>query len=178
MNKKGFTLIELLVVIAIIGILASVILASLNAARSKARDARRLSDLNQMQTALEMYYDSNGKYPQDFYWCDSSKGVTATSCSGYVGDAWNTGGLIDLSVQGFMPTLPVDPLNDSTHFYYYEPVQNQTQFGVTCPATGACAYLIGTYLENPSNAQAKPGCMTTLPSMNYCVSGGNARFGA
>jgi type IV pilus assembly protein PilA len=47
-TKRGFTLIELLVVIAIIGILSSVVLASLNTARIKARDAARLSDVNQM----------------------------------------------------------------------------------------------------------------------------------
>lgn len=62
--KKGFTLIELLVVVAIIGILSSVVLSSLNGARSKARDAKRVSDLKQLQLALEMYYDSNSSsYP-------------------------------------------------------------------------------------------------------------------
>ncbi|MBY0328590.1 prepilin-type N-terminal cleavage/methylation domain-containing protein [Patescibacteria group bacterium] len=61
--KRGFTLIELLVVIAIIGILAAVILASLNTARAKARDARRISDIRTIQTALEMYYSDNGSYP-------------------------------------------------------------------------------------------------------------------
>lgn len=61
---RGFTLIELLVVIAIIGILSSVVLASLNGARKKGRDARRISDLKQIQLALEMYYDSNSsEYP-------------------------------------------------------------------------------------------------------------------
>jgi prepilin-type N-terminal cleavage/methylation domain-containing protein len=60
----GFTLIELLVVIAIIGILASVVLASMNSARKKARDARRLSDLKQLQSALELYSDAHGNvYP-------------------------------------------------------------------------------------------------------------------
>lgn len=57
-TQKGFTLIELLVVIAIIGLLSSVILASLNGARKKGRDARRLSDIKQLQTALELYYDN------------------------------------------------------------------------------------------------------------------------
>ncbi len=61
--KKGFTLVELLVVIAIIGVLASVVLVSLNSARSKARDARRISDLHQISLALENYYDANNAYP-------------------------------------------------------------------------------------------------------------------
>ena len=62
-NTQGFTLIELLVVIAIIAILSSVVLASLNSARQKARDARRISDLKQIQLALELYFDSNANYP-------------------------------------------------------------------------------------------------------------------
>jgi len=61
--SKGFTLIELLVVIAIIGILATIVMVSLNTARSKARDARRVSDVRQMQLALQMSYDANGSYP-------------------------------------------------------------------------------------------------------------------
>ena len=62
-NSRGFTLIELLVVIAIIGILSSVVLASLNGARLKARTTRSIADLNQLRTALEMYYNENGSYP-------------------------------------------------------------------------------------------------------------------
>jgi len=62
-NRKGFTLIELLVVIAIIGILSSVVLASLNSARTKSRDARRVSDMKQLQLALELYFDDNATYP-------------------------------------------------------------------------------------------------------------------
>ena len=64
--KKGFTLIELLVVIAIIAILASVVLVSLSVARAKGRDAKRVSDLKQIQNALELYYSDYGKYPRIF----------------------------------------------------------------------------------------------------------------
>ncbi len=62
-TKRGFTLIELLVVIAIIGILSSIVLASLNSARKKGRDARRVADIKQLQLALELYYDANSQYP-------------------------------------------------------------------------------------------------------------------
>ncbi len=61
--KRGFTLIELLVVIAIIGVLATVSIIALSNARAKSRDAKRLGDLKQMQTALEMYFNDKGAYP-------------------------------------------------------------------------------------------------------------------
>ena len=63
LNKKAFTLIELLVVIAIIAMLSSIILASLNQARSKSRDARRVADIKQLQLALSLYYNDKGSYP-------------------------------------------------------------------------------------------------------------------
>lgn len=63
-KNKGFTLIELLVVVAIISLLSSIVFASLNTARAKARDARRLSDLHQLDNALALYAsDHNGSYP-------------------------------------------------------------------------------------------------------------------
>ncbi len=56
-------MIELLVVIAIIGLLASVVLLALNSARAKSRDAKRLADIRQLDTALELYYNDQGGYP-------------------------------------------------------------------------------------------------------------------
>lgn len=62
-KHRGFTLIELLVVIAIIGLLSTLSVVSLNNARARARDARRVSDVKQIQTALELYYNDVGIYP-------------------------------------------------------------------------------------------------------------------
>lgn len=112
-KEKGFTLIELLVVIAIIGLLSSVVLASLNSARIKARDARRLSDLKSIETALELYYADNNTYPT------TSGGVTVTSALG------------TLLAPTYMSTVPKDPsrADSSTTGYLYCSTDGQS-YGV------------------------------------------------
>ncbi len=62
-NQKGFTLIEILIVVAIIAILASVVLVGLGPTQSLGRDARRVSDIHEVQNGLELYYNSKGFYP-------------------------------------------------------------------------------------------------------------------
>ncbi len=64
-SQKGFTLIELLVVIAIIGILSSVVLASLSTARSKGKDAAVKSSMNSMKAQAELLLSSSAAYPAD-----------------------------------------------------------------------------------------------------------------
>ncbi len=80
---KGFTLIELLVVIAIIGILASIVLASLNGARSKARDTRRQSDIITIAKALELYNLDKNVYPTCSFPTNNLAGhITSMTCLG------------------------------------------------------------------------------------------------
>lgn len=93
-RTRGFTLIELLVVIAIIGILSSVVLASLNSARQKGRDARRVSDIKQIQLALELYYDAHSNYP------------TALSAANLV-----------TAPNNYIATIPTDPTTSAAYSY-------------------------------------------------------------
>ena len=120
--SKGFTLIELLVVIAIIGLLSSIVLASLNSARTKSRDARRVSDLKQLQTALELYYNDNTAYP------------TATT------QAAASTTLAALVTGGYIATIPVDPAYTSSNNYRYE-------YKTT---TAGAFYCIGANMEGSS----------------------------
>lgn len=62
-NQSGFTLIELLVVIFIIGILAGLLITNFVGVRSRAADTRLKNDLNQMKTALRLYYNDYQRYP-------------------------------------------------------------------------------------------------------------------
>jgi len=102
-KTKGFTLIELLVVIAIIGVLASIVLASLNTARRKSRDSRRITDIKQIQLALELFFDAQTTqaYP-----------VATATC-----DATNARGLQVLAPT-YIPVVPRDP-SASPNCYLY-----------------------------------------------------------
>lgn len=96
MNKKGFTLIELLVVIAIIGLLSTLAVVSLNNARAKSRDAKRVSDIKQVQTALELFYNDNNGYPT----------ATVTGSGGDVMPSPSTGNPAWSTYMGVNPQAP------------------------------------------------------------------------
>jgi len=78
-SKRAFTLIELLVVIAIIGILATVSIISLTNARAKSRDAKRAGDIKQIQTALELFFNDNNRYPTAEEWSTNQLYSTSTA---------------------------------------------------------------------------------------------------
>ncbi len=97
-EKLGFTLIELLVVIAVIGLLSALMIANYNAARSRARDARRKADLDQIKKGLLLYY--NDSYPKEY-----PPAIPAA------GDPFGLGSEI------YMKTMPGDPLDGSSYSY-------------------------------------------------------------
>ena len=99
MKRKlsGFTLIELLVVIAIIGLLATLSVVALNTARVKARDARRQSDIHQIQLALEMYYNDYFQYPTGTLSTSTTMAISGAGISS------TTSGTI------YMAKIPTDP---------------------------------------------------------------------
>jgi len=109
LKNKGFTLIELLVVIAIIGLLASIVLVSLNSARTKARDVKRTADIKQVQTALEMYYDSNGAYVSS-------------------GDVVLDSALTAPLIPKYLSMIPMAP--SGTNYRYYAPENPATYYAI------------------------------------------------
>ncbi|PIS17480.1 MAG: hypothetical protein COT59_00475 [Candidatus Nealsonbacteria bacterium CG09_land_8_20_14_0_10_42_14] len=121
--KKGFTLIELLVVIAIIGLLSSIVLVSMQGVRAKARDSVRKQDLRAVQMAFELYQIRYEKYPPEGHWCDSSIGTQGSGCPVNPPQAdWGaTSDLRDLVTEGFLGSIPKDPINSSAYYYWYEP---------------------------------------------------------
>ncbi|OGM03933.1 hypothetical protein A3E15_00330 [Candidatus Woesebacteria bacterium RIFCSPHIGHO2_12_FULL_42_9] len=120
----AFTLIELLVVISIIGLLATLLVANFNAARARARDAQRKSDVRNIQTALRLYYNDTKRYP-----CEETPGtpsrIRACSVNANCGavnvcswdGSWAIGSIT------YMTKLPGDP-STSRPPYRYNQIDN------------------------------------------------------
>ena len=140
MNKKGFTLIELLVVIAIIGLLSTLAVVALGQARLKARDSKRLADLKQLQTALELYYTDNNAYPS------GSGLVLGTGDTAKCLD--NTGFLATCGANAYMGQVPKDP-GSGTYTY-------------TASGTPVGTYSVAAALEGTVNGLT--GSITLSPS--------------
>jgi general secretion pathway protein G len=160
-GRKGFTLIEILIVVAIIAILASVVLVGLGPTQEAGRDARRISDLQEDQNGLELYFNKCGYYP------GTAPGAVCanTAATSYA----NMSAAVVNSAVGITQALPVDPTNSGTHVYVY-----------ATPGAAAVTYALGATLENANDSvftsyvapnvagdtsPAAPTC--TKPS--YCV---------
>lgn len=159
-GNKGFTLIELLVVVSIIGFLSSLAFASFDTARAKARDAKRISDLHQIETALELYFGDYGFYPV----CQNVPTGECTS-NGDFGDIRTLfGNPID---KKYMPAVPIDPLNQRYGYGYYyargyKKVGNSFQGGA-----GSGSYIMGAKLEKSRNVPDYSGWYSS--GLNYLI---------
>lgn len=136
--RKSFTLIELLVVIAIIASLSALFLPNFMAARERARDSQRKSDLRQIQKALELY--KQDQVSVAFPTPDVSA-TCGSSCFPNSGSQW-----INATTNSiYMNTVPKDPNRTTNGGYYYYTVNNTDLTYVLC----AC-------LENKADADGTP----------------------
>jgi prepilin-type N-terminal cleavage/methylation domain-containing protein len=127
MKRKGFTLIELLVVIAIIGLLATLAVVALNSARTKSRDAKRVADIKQVQTALELAFVETNEYP-------TAATGTVLGSVGYNVLCDNTGNAVwQADTTGcttvFMSLVPSNPLPGGADYVYTS--DNGTTYSLT-----------------------------------------------
>lgn len=142
---KGFTLIELLVVIAILAVLMSVVVITINPAEmlKKSRDSRRVSDLDALRTALNLYLSED----KDFTSLDNNKaylslsgspcavasyGGKATQCVAdprkVDGSGWIPLNFTSLSIRSPLSSLPVDPTNSNSYFYAFTVSSTKTMY--------------------------------------------------
>jgi prepilin-type N-terminal cleavage/methylation domain-containing protein len=142
MNKKGFTMIELLIVIVIIGILASLSAVALGSVKARARDVKRLSDIQIMQTALEQYNINEGGYP-----------TLITPGESLIGP---TSGIVYLSEVPANPT-PHDDGDCADQDYLYSPDNDGTSYHITfCIGDSTGGLVAGNNVLEPNSITAGP----------------------
>lgn len=144
MKKQGFTLIELLVVISIIGLLASVVLVSLNSARAKARDTKRKADLKQLTTAFELYYNDKNSYPPGAQAANRSYCTNFVAAPGSPGEGYS---LQELMVPTYIAKIPSDPKYPNNT---YVPYSQCLVYFADQATTGSTRYRLYATLENPT----------------------------
>jgi prepilin-type N-terminal cleavage/methylation domain-containing protein len=142
-TRKGFTLIEILIVVAIIAILASIVLVGLGPTQQSGRDARRLSDLHEIQNGLELFYNKCGYYPGSLN-AGACSNVLATAGSYPASAGASTYGGVAASITAGsaglgLSTMPNDPTGGATYRY-------------TVNGSPATQYILGTTLENGNNS--------------------------
>lgn len=171
--NNGFTLIELLVVISIISLLSTIVIASISTARANARDAERISNLKQIQAAVELYaLDHNGDYPgylgTENTYTRSEAGASEVSSNGN-GCGYGAPGTPGDTVPGYMPgiwcrfetalaqyikKLPKPPrINNSFYEYVYK-IPNSSAF---YNPNGIRFYGLGVRLERPNSVSQNDG---------------------
>lgn len=150
----GFTLIELLVVVGIIGILAAIVVPNFMAARERSRDGQRKTDLRSIQTALQIYHNDKGNFPNDTGGTDYR--IMGCGTTGDQACVW--GNTWQVVTQVYMKKLPKDPSSDRN--YRYDRITNDS-------------YNLKACLENRGDDKCstttETWCNTTLNGCLYLV---------
>ena len=152
-HKGGFTLIELLVVIAIIGLLSTLAVVALGSARAKGRDARRIADVKQIQTALEIFFADQGYYPEEA--TAITLGDSATNCLDEFGFGDNAAVSSPCGAVGattYIKNIPESPKPPATSSYSF------TSGCTSASCSGATdddTYQIEFDLESPTSGLQK-----------------------
>jgi general secretion pathway protein G len=150
-KAKGFTLVELLVVIAIIGLLSTLAVVALGSARSRARDARRISDIKQVQTALELYFADQGVYPIENPTAITLGTDAATDIlteNGFENASSPTG---SITYMGQVPSNFESPASIADYEYLSD--ATGTSYTITFELEGTVSGLSGTLTATPSGIQ-------------------------
>lgn len=157
-KQKGFTLIELLVVISIIGLLASIVFAALRPARMKARDARRITDLQEMRKALELYYSDHNSYPNcQWIWSPIHNSRNPD---------WNTTGCLITALRPYMATLPVDPTNSGSNPWILG--EYVYRYDSTADLQNYCLFAQLEDTSNPNRCEIKKWISSVLGGTFWC----------
>ena len=163
-NNKGFTLIEILIVIAIIGLLASVVLVSFPGAMKKARDAQRIHDLDQIRTALILYYGSYGNWVGTGSGC--GWGGNGQGWFNYVGGSYPKSTVQCLIDSDFLSIEIIDPTGGKTS----SPTSGYSFMKYHC-GTPSRVYIYAKLETIPQSSTAVDGtCCSSCDSsygMNY-----------
>jgi len=153
-QSKGFTLIELLVVIAIIGLLSTLAVVALNSSRQRSRDAKRVSDIRQIQTALELAFSESNNYPTgtDLVLGGASADVLCNNAGTAAFQADTTG-----CTTIYMGLVPSNPTPNGAA-YTYTSASNSGTYEITFSLEGATGQLgAGANCANQNGIQADTG---------------------
>ena len=154
-SKKGFTLIELLVVIAIIGLLSTLAVVALNSARQRSRDAKRVADIRQIQTALELGFSETNGYPVAASAVTLGAGSEKVLCNNAGTAAWQATSASCTTV--YMGLVPSNPSPGGANYSYTS--NGTSSYSVTFTLEGATGQLgSGANCANSAGIQAGSSC--------------------